>query len=420
MGGARPAHSPRAGRLGPVRCPPVRPVTGDAYPPGMRILHTSDWHVGKTMRGRSRADEHAAVLTEITTIAQAEAVDLVVVAGDQFDTAAPGPESERIVWRALLDLAATGAEVVVVAGNHDHPARLTAVGPLLHAGRIHSAAVLARPEEGGCIDVTVRTGETARIALLPFLSQRGIVRADDLMAAGADQHAGTYAGRMRAVVEALCAGFGPDTVNLVVAHLMVAGGVLGGGERSAHTIFDYAVPATALPATAHYAALGHLHRPQLVPAPCPAWYSGSPLQLDFGETDDRKAVLLIEATPALPARIEQRPLDAGRRLRTLRGTLTELEALAGSTDDDHLRVVVRGPARAGLADQVREWFPGAVDVTVERPDQDAAQAGQRARRLGRSPAELFAEYLSHQGATDERVQALFAELLEEAHAPDQA
>ena len=248
----------------------------------MKILHTSDWHVGRTIRGRSRAVEHEAVLAEIVGIAAEHEVDLVLVAGDQFDAAAPSPEAERIVWQALIALASTGAHVVTIAGNHDHPGRLQAVAPLLARNRISTAAHLARPDEGGRIDVTVKSGETARIALLPFLSQRGIIGADELMGLDADEHSGRYDARARMILGQLCQGFSTDTVNLAMTHLMVAGGTLGGGERSAHTIFDYAVAATAFPSTAHYVALGHLHRPQKVPAAAPVYYSGSPLQLDFG------------------------------------------------------------------------------------------------------------------------------------------
>jgi exonuclease SbcD len=379
----------------------------------MKILHTSDWHVGRTIRGRSRAAEHEAVLAEIVGIAAQEQVDLVLVAGDQFDTAAPTPEAERIVWQALLDLADTGAHVVTVAGNHDHPARLHAVAPLLGLRRISAAAHLARPDDGGCIDVAVRSGETARVAVLPFLSQRAIVSADDLMNLDADQHAGRYDARARAVVDTLCKGFTADTVNLVVTHMMVAGGTMGGGERSAHTIFDYVVAATAFPATAHYVALGHLHRAQRIPAASPVHYAGSPLQLDFGETADTKSVTLIEAAPGKPAETRTVALAAGRRLRTIRGALDDLEAQAGTTGEDYLRVVVRGDRRAGLADTVREWFPLAVDVTVESPEQPVDTAAPPSR-LGRSPHDLFAEYLTDRAAQDERVLALFDELLDVA------
>ena len=377
----------------------------------MKILHTSDWHVGRTIRGRSRAAEHEAVLAEIVGIAAEQEVDLVLVAGDQFDTAAPSPESERIVWRALLDLAGTGAHVATVAGNHDNPGRLQAVAPLLTLQRIHVGAHLARPDDGGTVDVTTQAGVTARIALVPFLSQRSIVGADDLMNLDADDHAGKYNARAQAVIAKLCAGFSADTVNLAVAHLMVAGGMLGGGERTAHTIFDYAVAAAGFPATAHYVALGHLHRAQKIAAGAPVHYCGSPLQLDFGETADTKSVTLIDASPGKPAEVSTVALSSGRRLRTIRGTLDELETPGGDTGNDYLRIVVRGERRAGLADTVREWFPYAVDVTVESPADEERQPIHN-RRLNRSPHELFAEYLADRGATDERVLALFDQLLD--------
>jgi len=229
----------------------------------VKILHTSDWHVGRTIRGRSRAEEHRAVLAEIAGIAGTEGTDLILVAGDLFDVVAPSPESEQIVFRGLLDLADI-APVVIVAGNHDHPRRLEAVSPLLELGRVRVGATLKRPEEGGVITIDTGSGETARIALVPFVSQRAIVSAGDLMALDPDQHGGRYAGRLAGVIAKLTGGVSPDQVNLVVAHLMVAGGTLGGGERSAHTIFDYAVSAQAFDGSLSYVALGHLHRPQEV------------------------------------------------------------------------------------------------------------------------------------------------------------
>lgn len=378
----------------------------------MRLLHTADRHVGRTIRGRSRIHEHVAVLAEIARVADAERCDLVLVAGDVFDSAAPAPDAERIAYRALLDLAEV-APVVVVAGNHDSSGRLGAVAPLLAASRVTVAADVRAPDAGGVLDVA-----GARIALLPFLSQRGIIRADELMATRADEHDQRYAARLGHLVDALTAGFALDRVNVVLAHLTVVGGTLGGGERAAHTVFEYAIPATLFPASASYVALGHLHRPQQVPGPAPAWYAGSPLQLDFGEVDDDSAVLVIDAAPGTPARVRAVPLTAGRRLRTVRGTLEELEEQAGVTGTAHLRVVVVGQAVAGLAEQVRGWFPDAVDVVVEAPEgTGGTAAAPRPARLGRSARELFDEYLAERGASDARVAELFGELLDEAGAP---
>jgi DNA repair protein SbcD/Mre11 len=378
----------------------------------MRVLHTSDWHVGKALRGRSRAAEHEAVLVEIADIARRDAVDLVIVAGDLFDSATPTPEAERIVYRALLDLAEGGRPVIVVAGNHDSAQRLGAVAPLSEASGIHVASAVRPPHDGGVVEIAVE-GERAQVALLPFPSQRYVVTADLLLSGdAADAHA-AYADRVVRILRALTEQFRADTVNLVVAHLMVMGGTMGGGERGAHTVFDYWVPATAFPTAAQYVALGHLHRRQQLAGPAPLHYCGSPLQLDFGETTNEPAVNVVDVHPGLPADVHPEVLTAGRRLRTLRGTLADVIAGADGAADDHLRVVLDEPARAGLADEVRAQLPNTVEVVLA-PQRDAeGPAPSDPDRLGRTPHELVAEYLGEHNAHDERVIALFDELVEE-------
>ncbi len=380
----------------------------------MRILHTADWHVGKLLRGRSRLDEHEAVLDELVDVADSEAVDLVIVAGDLFDTASPAPDAEQLVYRALLDLAGRHRHVVVVAGNHDNPRRLAALQALFALARVHIASQVARPADGGVLELDVG-GQPARIALLPWLSQRYVVTAADLLARDGAEHQQAYAGRMRLVVDALCRDAPASAVNLLVGHVLALGGTMGGGERHAHTVLDYAVPSQVFPTTLQYVALGHLHRRQKVDGPAPTWYPGSPLQLDFGESADDKAALVIDVAPGRPARVTPVALTSGRSLRTLVGTLAELGAHVGRTGDDWLRVVVDEPARTGLADEVRDLFPHAVDVSLVRADAVAAAPAAEGR-LVRSPQELFAEYLGGRRVEDPRLEALFGDLLEEARA----
>ena len=375
----------------------------------MKLLHTSDWHVGKLIRGQSRADEHRAVLAEIAAVAADETVDLVLVAGDLFETSAPGPESEAVVYQALLDLAQV-APVVVIGGNHDNPRRLQAVAPLLSLGRVTVLGQPAAPDDGGVVHLDAG-GTPVCLALLPFVSKRSIVKAHDLMADDAYEHAQAYDDRVRSVVARLCDGFVADTVNLVCAHAFAAGGTTGGGERSVHTIEDYSVGAQAFPVGAQYVALGHLHRAQDIPGPTRIHYSGSPLQLDFGEGRDTKSVAVVDLEPGVPASVRDVALTAGRGLRTLRGRMDELETVAGSTGDDFLRVVVTDTRRAGLADQIREWFPHCVDVIVRAPDEAAVPT--HAPVVGRDPGELFRAYLETTDLTDSRVPAAFDELLEE-------
>jgi exonuclease SbcD len=380
----------------------------------VKLLHTSDWHVGKAIRGNSRAAEHRAVLAEIAGVAAEHEVDVVVVAGDLFETAAPSPESEEIVYRALLALAATGAVVAVIAGNHDNARRLAAVAPLLELGRVQLVTTPTRPAEGGVRTITRPSGEVLRLAMLPFVSQRGIVRATELMATAAFEQAQAYADRMRQLIEAMTAGAPADTVTVLAAHTFVLGAQAGGGERLAHLTEAYGVPGVAFPPTAAYVALGHLHRPQKLAGATAIHYCGSPLQLDFGEEDQAKQVNVVEVSPGLPAKVTPVGLTAGRPLRTLAGTVDQLRDLARKVDADAwLRVRVREPSRAGLADEVRDLLgPGVVDVAIDSPAEQRRRAERRAE--ARSPQEQFAAYLASEGVADTRIEAMFAELYDDA------
>ena len=226
----------------------------------VKILHTSDWHVGRRIRGRDRSDEHRDVLAEIISLSSEHHVDLTLVAGDIFDTSTPTPVAEEIVWKALLDLADV-SPVLIIGGNHDNAQRLDAVAPLLAMGRIAVVGAPRAPDDGGVVDLD-EIG--TRVALLPFVSQRGIVKASQIMSDDPDQHAGAYEDRLRRVIGSLTEGMTADTVNLLMSHLTVYGAVkgelaLGGGERTAH-VFGYAVPTSVFPGHLSYVALGHLHR----------------------------------------------------------------------------------------------------------------------------------------------------------------
>jgi exonuclease SbcD len=188
--------------------------------------------------------------------------------------------------------------------------------------------------------------------------------------------------------------------------------VQGGGERPAHLVDEYAVTAASFPPSIGYGALGHLHRAQRVPAGAALHYCGSPLQLDFGAGDHPQQVNLVTAAPGVPSDVRAARLTAGRRLRTVRGTIDELGAL-DIADDPWLRVIVHGERQAGMADDVRRLLgPRVVDVRVDV--SDALRQTVRRDHRGRSPQELFGDFLRSHGIADERIDALFAELLDEA------
>jgi exonuclease SbcD len=377
----------------------------------MKILHTSDWHVGKVLKGQSRVEEQLAVLSEIVNIAGVEKPDLVVVAGDLYETAAPTADTKKIVVRALSALRRHATSVVVIAGNHDHGPEIDALRPWADEAGITLRGAVGKAEDHLITGVT-KDGEAWRMAALPFVSQRFAVRASEMFELSSAEASATYADHVARLYAALTRDFddGSETVNLAAAHLTVVGGKLGGGERDAHTIEAYAVPSMVFPASTHYVALGHLHRRQQVLGPCPIHYSGSPLALDFGEEDNVSSVSIVDATAHTAAKVRPVPITSALPLRTLRGSLDELSR-ATVDPTAWLRVYVREKSRAGLKEDVQALLPRALEVRIDAeslPDNDPATT--RPARTGRCPNELFGEYLAANGVADEAVGALFNRL----------
>ena len=382
----------------------------------MKILHTSDWHVGKVLKGHTRVEEHIGVLRDVVEIAQRERPDLVIVAGDLYDTAAPTPDSTRIVTRALTALRGTGAEVVAIGGNHDNGAALDALRPWADAAGIQLRGTVRENASEHVLTGTTAGGEAWRLVALPFLSQRYAVRAVEMYELTASEAQQTYADHIGRLIGKLTEDFADrSAVNLLTGHLTVVGAKMGGGERDAHTVLGYAVPASVFPSSAHYVALGHLHRTQQILGPCPIRYSGSPLAVDFGEEENTPSVTIVEVTATTPARPRSVPISSATPLRTVRGTVADLQRFAErqTGTPGWLRVYVREMPRAGLREEVQDLLPNALDVRIDPDMLPTRTSPTAAQRAGRSPSTLFADYLTVRGHDDDGVQDLFDEIYEE-------
>jgi exonuclease SbcD len=377
----------------------------------MRFLHTSDWHLGKMLKGRARDDEHESALSEIIDIARREKIDCVLVTGDVFDSQSPPPEAERIAFKFFSELRGLQIPAVAIGGNHDHPKRLLAIREVLKLLDIHIRPEPARSDAGGIVQI-VKNGEGAQIAVLPFVSVGKIEDAAKLMGPEIERYQG-YQERISSMVEMLTGPFSAKTVNILMAHMYVDGANTCGSEREIHTAKPYAVSAQRFPSTAHYIALGHLHRPQHIAAPSPAEYAGSTLQLDFGEREQQKRVVVIDARPGTPASIESVPLGSGRQLVEVSSTLDELTARASEFGNAFLRVTlkVEGPT-PGIAEKVREILPDALEVRLDYP----RAARTAPATAGLKPTDIFRQYhAAEKGAEPpEKVIELFDTLYEEA------
>lgn len=381
----------------------------------MRFIHTADWHIGKMLRGRSRMDEFEAALDEVSRIAIDSKVDAVLIGGDVFDTQTTAPEAEKLVYDFFARLIPERIACVVIAGNHDNPRRLSALANLLDSLHIFARGEPAGPSAGGVVTIPSRDGkETAKIGVLPFISERRIVDACELMNPEHEWYE-AYAQRVAQMLRVLADSFAQDTVNVILAHLLIDGARVGTGERPLHLGEVYAVNAQQLPEGVQYIGLGHLHRPQEILAPSKTCFSGSLIELDFGEREQDKRVVLVEARAGRPANIESVSLSAGRKLRDISGTLSEIESMAESFGPDFLRVRVQVDAPVpGISDRVREILPNALEVQLEYERQEHIS---EASRLGRLDAvELFSEFYAqrHGAQPSGELLTLFRAIYEEA------
>jgi len=309
----------------------------------MRILHTSDWHLGRTIEGRRRYDEQLQFVNEIVAIAEKEGVQLVVIAGDVFDTYNPSAEAQELYCRALEKLAGDGKRcVVVVAGNHDSPERLSAIRPLAESQGI---LIAGRPQETlaaniagqdprvvhsgpGFVEVAWRElPYTAVISHLPYPSES---RLGELLSPALEEGhlRKAYADMVIELLDRQASAFRADTVNIVVSHLLALGGLPSDSERAIDIGGASAVDCERFPRQAQYIALGHLHRPQQIKSIGPKiYYSGSPLSYSFSEAHQTKVVYLVDVVPGSEAVVTAVNLNAGIPLERWRCLLGVGEAL---------------------------------------------------------------------------------------------
>jgi exonuclease SbcD len=396
----------------------------------MRFLHTSDWHVGRTIRGQSRLPEQETALRQVLAHAREQDVDCLIVAGDIFDTSAPSPDAEALVYRFFGELAGAKIPAVVIAGNHDHPRRLDAVAPLLTSLGIHARGLPRGPGEGALVEVDSKDGkERAILAALPWLNERDVVDFAELQ----DEPGAPlvqYSERVRAALRTLSEGFERDAISISVAHLLVDNATvgMGGGERELHMAWGiYGVPADALPVAAQYVALGHVHKAQEVRCGTKAAYSGSLLQLDFGEREQDKSINLVEVHARQPATVTPLPITAGRRLIDVgspaKGVgLNDLAEYRELNDGAWFRVFVDVDTPvADLAQAVRAELPSAVDVVRVKGADLTPDERETLSNLG--PFEMFTRYYESEKGNPPSTDTLelFRRLFtEEQHAPADA
>ncbi|WP_394216462.1 exonuclease SbcCD subunit D [Brachybacterium vulturis] len=359
----------------------------------MKILHTSDWHLGRTLHKVDLHAHQAVFLDWLVDLVRAEQVDVVVIPGDVYDRAVPAVSSVTLLDSALARLADTGATVVLTSGNHDSPERLGFGRSLMRSG-IHLLTDVPGIEHP--VSVADEHGEVLFFGL-PYLEPD---RArTELVGEGEAPLARSHEAVTRAALDRVHARAAahPGARTVVLAHTFVTGGDASDSERDLSVGGVDSVPAGVLGGL-DYLALGHLHGCQdltrLVGAP--AWYSGSPLAFSFSERTHRKSVLLVElGEPGTAAEVRRIETPVPRPLTELRGTLEEILAQAHEHGDDWIKAVVTDPARpAHLQEQLREAYPHLL-LTDYAPEGREARAGTPVVRREQNPLDVMDDFLAH-------------------------
>lgn len=350
----------------------------------MRILHTSDWHLGKVIFERSLLEDQAHALDLLLGHLVTDPHDVLIVAGDIFDRSIPPEEAVRLLgtWLQKLRAALPSLPVVLIAGNHDSATRLAWASGLLSGMGLHLRGGpddLKRP-----IELRLPSGEEAQIWAVPFLWAGDV--------ATEDEHP-SQAGALRAALAEVRPLQRAGAAQVLVAHCFAQGGAVSDSER---TLLGQATQiAPSLFEGFDYVALGHLHRPQKVGAN--ARYSGSLFPYSFSEAGDEKCALSVTVRPGAPHVAATLPLPPRKRLRVLEGTLEELLTDARFADavDDYVCARLSKGSSASPMTQLRSRFAHVLQLI--NPMEDLASGGLAPRALTEDATDLAADATSFLG-----------------------
>lgn len=361
----------------------------------MKILHTSDWHIGKRLCGRERLEEQRAVLDEITTICEREKTELVLVAGDVFDTFLPSAEAEDLFYESVKKIAGKDRCVVIISGNHDDNIRLAAATALSEEQGIYifgNIEHIPKPCKGRTLTVEdVGTnyiifrnekGETAFINVLPYPNEARLKedkKTDE-----------KFPDKMKRWIASGECHNSMQFPSVFLSHLFVAGGTVSEGEREIDLGGARAVPLGLLP-NSSYTALGHLHRKQHFKNN--VYYSGSILQYAFDEAGTKKYVISFDLTEHGAENIREIPLTNGKQL--VRLTETNVSAAIDLLRKypncyAELTLILNEPLITSQVRELKESNEGLLSIIPVLQNEVQSSAVSSKKQM--SSSELFREY----------------------------
>lgn len=307
----------------------------------MKLLHTADWHLGKKLEQSERTDEHQDFLNWLISTLIKESIDVLVIAGDIFDTGIPPNTALALYYRFLRQVKNTGChDVIIIGGNHDSIMTLEAPKELLHYFNVHIIGGVPEIFSDQIIVINDSQGEPELVVCaVPFLRDRDI----RLSIAG-ESHAERES-RIKQGIEAHYHNFIPYLKGykaagipvIATGHLFAAGSSTSESEKEIHVGNLGQVKGDQFPAEFDYVALGHIHRPQVINQMQHIRYSGSPIPLSFSENDDRKQVLILEFNPRQFLKISTHEVPCTRKLIRIKGDLETVKSKLRLLQDPGLK-----------------------------------------------------------------------------------
>lgn len=408
------------------------------------LLHTSDWHLGHQLYRRRRDEEFAAFLDWLNEEIKKNKVDCVIIAGDVFDTSAPGTNSQRLYYDFLVRAAASGTrDIIITAGNHDSPTFLTAPAQLLRSMRIHVIGSITDEPKDEILLLRDSAGAPyAIICAVPYLREKDAAKADPgesieareaRLAFGIREH---YQ-KIASLAETLREEAGADIPVIATGHLFATGATPGDGVRDLYVGSLGQMPHDIFSDTFDYVALGHIHRPQQIGQSETIRYSGSPLPMSFSEAGQTKGAVLVRFQ-GREVRIEILETPQFRNLQRINGSrasilrqLAEL-AQASQTGGEEIWIEVEhdgsdevGDLRQACQEAIKNTPLDILCMRVNRRPGQAGPASLDHRLDDFSPLEIFRRRLAQMKVGDEqavKMEEAFMELLalrEASHREDQ-
>lgn len=383
----------------------------------MKILHTSDWHLGKKLYGFDRLEEQNLVLNEIHQIAEREQVDCILVSGDLYDVANPSNEATELFYKSLKKLSINGKRpIIAIAGNHDSPQRIEAPDPLaaecgivfvgypmtkVRDFEIDSGLKIIR-SDSGFIELHLPSSHyPLRLIVTPYASE---IRLRQFL--GENEEAGlreTLQKHWQSLAESYCDTKG---VNILMAHLFVWTQASEPpeepeGEKPVKIGNASIVYSELIPNQIQYTALGHLHRSQKIGERSQVWYSGSPIAYSFSEAGQAKYVHIIDVEPGAEAKVDRVPLQSGRNLkRAVFENVDQAVVWLRENAESYSEVTMRTTdfLKATENKRLRDASPLLVSIVPEPQNRSVVQTDNIQVDMNQSVKELFVQYFrSKQG-----------------------